>query len=99
MTLIQTVRAAWPARQAEALQALDLFRSWCIQPPPRIPGMDTVLRLAVRIDQGTTVTEAAAREYSYRWHLFAGAFVSHAESRSRTHPIGAVFPAPHLLGM
>ena len=36
---------------------------------PRVPGMDTVIRLAVRIDQGRTIDEAAAREYLYRWNL------------------------------
>ena len=36
---------------------------------PRVPGMDIVIRLAVRIDQGRTIAEAAAREYLYRWNL------------------------------
>ena len=36
---------------------------------PRVPGMDTVIRLAHRISRGHTVDEAAAREYVYRWHL------------------------------
>lgn len=80
------VRAAWPARKKEAEAAYALYRDHCEgSPPPRVPGMDTVLRLAVRIDLGWTIEEAAAREYLYRWRL--------AIDRSR------VFGAPHALGM
>lgn len=80
----QAVRNAWPKREAAARQADALFASYCAPRPARVPGMDTVLRLAVRIDCGRTIEEAAAREYLYRWSLAL---------RSR------VFGAPHTLGL
>ena len=61
---------AFERRKDEAVEALAILRSWdrCSD-MPRVPGMDTVIRLAVRIDQGRTIDEAAAREYLYRWNL------------------------------
>jgi hypothetical protein len=52
--------------------------------PPRVPGMDTLTRLAWRIRCGRTPEEAAVREYVYRWNL---------ANRS------PVFGAPHIIGM
>jgi hypothetical protein len=61
-------------------------------PPPRIPGMDTVIRLAVRIKNGRSIEEAAAREYVYRWHLAIKPF-------DQCEPSAAsIFGAPHLVG-
>jgi hypothetical protein len=67
MSLFERVRAAWSKNAEEAKQALELLRTW--GDFPRVPGMDTVLRLAVRIDSGRSSEEAAAREYLYRWEL------------------------------
>jgi hypothetical protein len=49
-----------------------------------VPGICTVLRLAVRVDCGRTPEEAAAREYLYRWEL------------ALQSPI---FGVPHTIGM
>ena len=84
MTVKEAVERAWPKHKAAAVEAKALLDSWCLEPLPRVPGMDTVLRLAVRIDCGRTVEEAAAKEYVYRWKL--------ATDRWR------VFGAPHALG-
>lgn len=62
--------------------ALDLLHTWGSF--PRVPGIATVLRLAVRIDCGRSPEEAAAREYLYRWEL------------ALRSPI---FGVPHTLGM
>jgi len=84
-TVKQMVDEYWPLYKAEAEQAKELFNSYCDHPMPRVPGMDTVLRLAIRIGLGKTVEEAAASEYAYRWKL--------ASDRWRA------FGAPHALGM
>lgn len=86
-TVSEMVRSAWPKHRDAAMQALSLFHSYCDSKAsvPRVPGMDTALRLAVRIDRGATVEQAAAREYLYRWNL--------AIERSRA------FGAPHAMGM
>lgn len=55
----------------------------------RMPGMDTVIRLAVRIEAGRSVEEAAAREYIYRWRLTL---------RPDPDLSPSFFGAPHLLG-
>ena len=51
--------------------------------PVRVPGCDTAIRLAVRIEVGHSIEVAAAREYLYRWRL------------ALQSPI---FGAPHALG-
>ncbi len=86
LSLIEIVRAAWPIHQNAAREAFTLFSDYCNgRPPPRVPGMDTHLRLAVRIHLGATIEVAAAREYLYRWSL--------AIDRSRA------FGAPHAIGL
>lgn len=103
LTLIEMARSATanPAAIAGATAALALFRSWCVQSMPRIPGCDTALRLAIRIDRGMTIEQAAAREYGYRWQLFLNAWINHGESRSRARFVRAamIYPAPQLLGV
>ena len=83
-TLIQMVREAWPKHQEAASQAYETFVDYCGLAPCRVPGMDTVLRLAVRIEAGRNVEEAAAKEYIYRWNLALQS---------------PVFGIPHTLGL
>lgn len=90
MSLVAIVRKAWPARQHDAELALQIFRGQCEgRALPRVPGMDTVLRLAVRLEHGKSIEEAAAREYVYRWHLALTPSPRNAE----------IFGVPHTLGM
>jgi hypothetical protein len=84
MTLVDELRAAWRNHETEARAAHRLFVGHCQDVAPcRVPGMDTVLRLAYRISLGRSIEEAAAREYLYRWNLAL---------RS------PVFGVPHTLG-
>ncbi len=66
-TVTAMVREYWPLHREEAMAAYALLKSWGYF--PRVPGMDTHLRLAVRIGLGRSVEEAAAKEYCYRWNL------------------------------
>lgn len=85
MSVIQDLRVAWPLHEADARSAYEVFVSYCDGVAPiRVPGMDTLYRLALRLYYGRTIENAAAREYCYRWHLAL---------RSR------VFGVPHTLGM
>lgn len=81
---------AYQAHKAEATQAYAAFADLCGgNPPPRVPGCDTVIRLAVRIEAGHSIEVAAAREYLYRWKL-----------RLWPDPDGQdTFGAPHLIGL
>jgi hypothetical protein len=67
MGVLASINRAWPLWMPEAEAALDLLHTW--GDFPRVPGICTVLRLAVRVDCGRTPEEAAAREYLYRWEL------------------------------
>lgn len=69
MGIIQDWRAALAAHAGEARQAKVLLDSYVTAPLPRVPGMDTMSRLALRIFYGRTIEQAAAREYLYRWNL------------------------------
>ena len=82
-TLIEQCRDAMRNHREAARQSYALFVAYCGEPPCRVPGMDTVIRLAVRIDCGRSIEEAAAKEYLYRWML------------ALRSPI---FGVPHLLG-
>lgn len=85
MSIIQDLRAAWPVFETDARKAYALFVDHCEGVAPiRVPGMDTLYRLALRRYYGRSVEEAAAREYLYRWNLAL-----------RSH----VFGVPHTLGM
>lgn len=71
--------------KAAAHEAMRAFSGmWDERMPVRVPGMDTVIRLAVRISCGKTIEEAAAKEYLYRWSL------------ALRSPI---FGVPHTMGM
>lgn len=83
---VQDIRDAQRLYRAEALQALEILKTMCGGTlPPRVPGMDTVTRLAWRIRCGRTPAEAASREYVYRWKL------------ALQSPI--CFGAPHAMGL
>lgn len=85
MGMVQDLRQAWPIFETDAREAYALFVDHCQGVAPiRVPGMDTLYRLALRRFYGKTIEEAAAREYAYRWFLAL---------RSRT------FGVPHTLGM
>jgi hypothetical protein len=86
---IQALRRAWPVHQGEAEEALAMFRTYTASLLPRVPGMDTVLRLALRLYYGATIEQAAAREYLYRWHL----------ALIPSPSCAGVFGVPHTLGM
>lgn len=102
-SLFELVCTAWADldTRTQSVEAFTLFRGYCSAPPPRIPGCDTVLRIALRIHSGASVEAAAAREYAYRWRLFLDAWINHIQTRSRTRfahgPV--IYPAPHLLGL
>lgn len=99
MGLVETIRAAHacPDTMAKAQEALTMVQQWCAT--PRMPGADTITRLAYRIHLGMTVQEAAAREYCYRWHLPLNQWVNHAQARSKARRITGAWPVPHLIGM
>lgn len=96
------VRSAWakPRNREAAGAAFARFVEWSpnLAGRSRVPGMDTVLRMAVRIDVGRSSDEAAGREYLYRWNLFLDAMVNHLESKSSARGY-SIWPAPHLWGM
>lgn len=90
--------AAYEAHKESAKVAFALLRSWYELPMPRVPGMDTVIRLAWRIECGKSIEEAAAAEYVYRWHL--AVLPSDQLIGSRTvNPAVSIFGAPHTIGM
>ena len=61
---------AYQLHKLAAHEAFDVFVEYCGgNAPRRVPGCDTAIRLAVRIHNGKTIPEAAAREYLYRWQL------------------------------
>lgn len=85
MSIIQDLRAAWPIYEQDAKRAYEIFVDHCEGVKPiRVPGMDTLYRLALRLSYGRSIEEAAAREYVYRWNLAL---------RS------PVFGVPHTLGL
>lgn len=93
------IRRAYPIHKDAAARATKLFQSWAPNNAARIPGMDTTLRMVVRIESGCTEAEAAGREYSYRWHLCLNQWRNHAEAGSRSMPVTGAFPVPHAIGM
>ncbi len=108
MSFVDQVKAAHKAHGKEAQEELKLLRSWYAHPMTRVPGMDTAIRLALRISLGRTIEEAAAKEYVYRWHLAIKAtdqvVGSHFDGmRPRRYGGGysavSIFGAPHTIGM
>ena len=83
MTPIESHRENLRLHGADARCAYHLFVAYCGEAPPRVPGMDTTIRLATRLANGRTIEQAAAREYLYRWTL-----ALHSP----------VFGVPHILG-
>ena len=61
-SLVKIARRAWAKHEDEAMLAYDAFAAMCGgQAPFRVPGMDTAIRLAVRIHEGRSIEEAAGR--------------------------------------
>jgi hypothetical protein len=75
---------AYKKHQDAAHEAMQQFKVLCDYPVARVPGMDTVIRLAWRIECGRSIQDAALLEYLYRMNL--------AIDRWRT------FGSPSLLG-
>ena len=98
--LVEQVRTACsnPAIVEQARKAQSLFLSY-VGSAPRLPGCGTLERLCVRIADGMTVEQAAAREYVYRWHLPLNQWVNHVEARARSKPITGAWPVPHCIGL
>lgn len=77
--------AAYARHRTDAEHAYTLYTALCDgNPPPRVPGMDTVTRLAWRIECGRSAEDAAMREYLYRWNLALRSALA--------------FGAPHTIG-
>ena len=99
------IMMAYETHKADATKAFELFRAYCSEALPHVPGMSTVIRLAVRIASGRTIGEAAAREYVYRWHLAikAGDQVTCGScvvnERGERSDAVSIFGAPHCFGM
>ncbi|WP_316234858.1 hypothetical protein [Bradyrhizobium sp. SZCCHNR1004] len=99
MSLIQTARDAEDSHNLPAQFAYATFRRYCGGVlPPRVPGMDTFTRMAIRTAGGMTACEAAAREYVYRWRLAIKAPDQCIGAATR-NPCASVFGAPHTIGM
>lgn len=89
-------RRAFEANRDAAIAATDLFRTYAPN-APRVPGMDTAVRMGVRIEAGRSPQQAAAREYVYRWSLAIDASAT-SVTRSRPNALAAHY-APHALGL
>ncbi len=88
---------AFERRKPEAQAALAVFKTYYPN-APRVPGCDTVIRLAWRIDCGRSVIEAAAAEYLYRWQLAIKPADQVLDSGVR-NPCVSIFGTPHTIGM
>lgn len=108
MGILKDAIAAYATYKQEAHAAFDLYAAHCEHsPPPRVPGCDTVIRLAHRISLGRTIEEVAAREYVYRWHLAIKApDQCNATGRRSYDPRDrnaracvSIFGTPHAIGM
>ena len=94
--MASTVQQALERHEQGAREAFAIFQTYA-PGSPRVPGMDTVARMAVRLDHGRDVEEAAAREYLYRWNL---SLDYHASSRpGRRQNVFASHYAPHAIGL
>lgn len=108
MGFLKEAIAAYDAHRDEAHDAYAIYKTYCGgSPPPRVPGMDTVIRLAHRISLGYSPVESAAREYVYRWHLAiktpdqcnATGRISHDPHDRDPWACVSIFGAPHTIGM
>lgn len=99
-SLIETARVAMSLHASDAERAYVAFVDHCGGiAPPRVPGMDTHTRLAIRIHGGRTIEEAAAREYLYRWSLAIKAPDQCVGDFRVRNPVCSVFGTPHPIGM
>lgn len=98
MTLPASYQRAWTNHGLAACAAYDLLQTMA-ENLPRIPGMDTRLRLAVRLEAGHSVETAAAREYAYRWRLALDSHQQDVTTRNRRPGAFAAFYAPHPFGL
>lgn len=90
---------AYRDHKSEAESAFALYRAHCNgQVPPRVPGMDTVIRLAWRIACGRSIEEAAAKEYVYRWNL-AIKPSDQVLNTACLDPCVSIFGTPHTIGL
>jgi len=100
MGIYDQAAQAFRAHKDEAIAAFGLYRSYCGGTTlPRVPGMDTYDRLALRIANGKTVEQAAACEYAYRWHLAIRAPDQFRWDRPARNEACTVFGTPHTIGM
>lgn len=100
MSLSNAIRS-YQAHGDAACEAFKLYASYCNgKPPALVPGMDTVIRLAARIEAGRSIEETAAREYLYRWQLA----IKEPDQCMLPHntcidPCVSIFGTPHTIGM
>lgn len=100
---------AFRKHESAALVAYAAFVEMCGgNRPPRVPGCDTVIRLAWRIECGRSVQEAAAMEYVYRWGLAikapdqcgaTGKRSYEPRDRPARNACVSAFGTPHTIGM
>jgi hypothetical protein len=91
--------AAYERHRNEANAAFSLYVDHCQGiAPPRVAGMDTIIRLAWRIHCGRTVEQAAAGEYLYRWRLAIKAPDQCIGAMTR-NPCVSIFGTPHTIGL
>ena len=99
MNFIEELRIAMRDNIEPARAAYALFIEHCGgESPGRVPGCDTIVRLAHRSYHGRDIESNAAREYLYRWNLA----LDTAKNRwvYRDAPSGPLaFGQPHLLGL
>lgn len=99
MGALKDAIAAYGTHRDAAHEAFAIYKSYCDGfPPARVPGCDTVIRLAHRISLGRTPEEAAAREYIYRWHLAIKA-PDQCIGHSVRNPCCSIFGTPHTIGL
>lgn len=87
--------AAFEKHRLAAELSYSQFRSWVRKDLPRVPGMDTIIRLAWRVECGHDTEQAACREYLYRWRLALGT----PDQIALGGKAWLMFGAPHLFGM
>jgi hypothetical protein len=96
-------KAAYAKHKEQAAECYALFvRDYCGgNRPRRVPGMDTVIRLAWRIECGHTVESAACREYLYRWALAVKDFdqLGYGGREQGYGYAPSCFGTPHCIGM
>ena len=93
--IVQMVRECMASHGAIANDAELMFSDWWNNgAPPRVPGVDTVMRLACKAAAGRDASESAASEWLYRWNLALDSLQQNIEFGYT----GLGWPAPDLLG-